>query len=264
MFRRVLHGEVGLEVLTDLHRPLREYEHRGETFVEAVSDKEYLVRLCNRTPGKVLAVLTVDGLSVMDGEDGDKNGSGYVLHPRQEIFVPGWRLDDSSVARFRFSEPADSYAAQKGKASNVGVIGCCFWSEKQHPNFSPASWSNDPHWKYTTRGFNLSDAAKGPRFDEPEVCQRFSPAAPSPESRSVNSDSVVTSKQAVGTGFGRRQDHRVATVRFDREAELGSLTVRYNTREKLADIGIVFDGPDSPNPFPASKEGCAPPPGWSG
>lgn len=42
----------------------------------------------------------------------------------------GWRTSLDEVAAFRITSPAESYAAGKGDASNVGVIGVAIFEEK--------------------------------------------------------------------------------------------------------------------------------------
>ena len=89
----------------------------------------YTVRLTNNSDQKLLGVLTVDGLSVMNGEPGDYYSGGYVLSPHTYTDVPGWRVDDNTVARFVFSNQAESYAALMQRRTNIGVIACAFFEE---------------------------------------------------------------------------------------------------------------------------------------
>ena len=42
---------------------------------------------------------------------------------------PGWRVDDNTVARFVFSNQAESYAALMQRRTNIGVIACAFFEE---------------------------------------------------------------------------------------------------------------------------------------
>jgi hypothetical protein len=73
----------------------------------------------------------------------------------------------------------------------------------------------------------------------------------------------------VGTGFGKRKDHRVTTVSFERDqATHQVLALRYDTAENLRARGIVLLGDRDrvmkADPFPADGPGCTPPPDWRG
>ncbi len=106
---------------------------RGDQrYIKVRKGQEYKLRV--RTfddRGDVLAVITVDGLSIMNGKEGDiYNSGGYVLDPNQCMDIPGWRLDDHEVATFTFSTIEQSYAHRMAKPTNIGVIGCAFFEEK--------------------------------------------------------------------------------------------------------------------------------------
>jgi hypothetical protein len=50
--------------------------------------------------------------------------------PHANLEIDGFRQSDDQVAAFRFSKVRDSYAAQRGEARNVGVIGIAFFAER--------------------------------------------------------------------------------------------------------------------------------------
>ncbi|MBO0780125.1 MAG: hypothetical protein J2P37_14975, partial [Ktedonobacteraceae bacterium] len=82
--------------------------------------------------------------------------------------------------------------------------------------------------------------------------------------------SAVPRSPGVGTGFGRRMDHRVTNVSFQRDESTRQLLVlRYDTAANLEARGITLlrtseDRVMQANPFPGNDNGCPPPPGWSG
>src|SRR5438309_12030308 len=51
----------------------------GQAWVEGTPGHEYLLRVRNRGGGRVLAVTSVDGVSVVTGETAAPSQSGYVL-----------------------------------------------------------------------------------------------------------------------------------------------------------------------------------------
>src|SRR5690242_1413855 len=120
-----------LQVLVN-GRPLQEYAYQGEWFVEGMIGRNFTLRL-----GKVqlyrraVAVISVDGLSIMDGKPAKADGSGYIIESGDRyIEIPGWRLNDKEVAAFFFSSLPEAYASQMGKPTNIGVIGAKFFYEQ--------------------------------------------------------------------------------------------------------------------------------------
>ena len=112
-------------------RPITEYNHRGQTFVEGRDGSEYEIEIRNRTAGRIEAVLSVDGLSVIDGKPAGASSSGYMIDAGQTVLIPGWKLDDSTVAKFAFAGKGESYATKMtGDSRNNGVIGVMAFSEK--------------------------------------------------------------------------------------------------------------------------------------
>lgn len=92
--------------------------------------KDYSIVLSNRWSAELLAVLTVDGLSVMNGEPGGFSSGGYVIAPFKSVQVPGWRLNDNEVAKFVFQTEDRAYATLKNMPDNIGVIACAFFERK--------------------------------------------------------------------------------------------------------------------------------------
>jgi hypothetical protein len=92
--------------------------------------QRYALEFQNRTDTRFEVVASVDGLDVLDGEDGNVDKRGYLLGAYQTLTIDGFRDSQSSVAAFRFGDVGRSYAASKGKARNVGVIGIALFREQ--------------------------------------------------------------------------------------------------------------------------------------
>jgi len=107
------------------------YAFRDRYYVQGNVNERYVIRVTNPTPNRVEAVVTVDGLDVIDGENGDLRKRGYVVPPYGETRIEGFRTSEADVATFRFSSVGGSYAGIKGKARNVGVIAVAIF-EEQH------------------------------------------------------------------------------------------------------------------------------------
>jgi hypothetical protein len=105
------------------------YQHGGKFYVLGEAGQRYLIRVTNPTDRRIEAVVTVDGLDVIDGEPGDLRKRGYVVPARGDLAIEGFRTSTAEVATFRFSSVGESYAGRKGKARNVGVIAVALFDE---------------------------------------------------------------------------------------------------------------------------------------
>jgi hypothetical protein len=109
------------------------YQLKDRFYVQGNSGERYTVRVTNPTANRVEAVVTVDGLDVIDGEAGDLHKRGYIVPAYGEVKVEGFRTSQQDVATFRFSAVSNSYAGQKGAARNVGVIAVAIFEEQAPP-----------------------------------------------------------------------------------------------------------------------------------
>ncbi len=100
------------------------------TYVIGQEGERYAIVIENHSPRSFEAVATVDGLDVMNGEAGSYDNRGYVLGPYANLTIDGFRQSEDAVAAFRFSKVKDSYAAQRGAARDVGVIGVAFFAQR--------------------------------------------------------------------------------------------------------------------------------------
>ena len=89
--------------------------HDGEDWVPGEPGRPYAIRLTNTSSGRVLVVVSVDGINAVSGETADPSQTGYVLGPHQTTEITGWRKSFEDVARFEFSAASDSYAARSGR-----------------------------------------------------------------------------------------------------------------------------------------------------
>jgi hypothetical protein len=247
---------VRVEILIN-GKPIEEYLHQGKTYIEARKGSFYSIKITNLTLSRILVVPSVDGLSVMDGQTAEFGGSGYVLGSCQSVEIPGWRLNDNDVARFRFGDLEGGYAAKMGKRQNVGVIGCAVFKEMEwclnwYPFANPATLTYPSHvvldnTTNATLNTTINCSASGGK-GEGSVCYTANMAA---------------------TEFGPAQEHKVQSTTFNRAAvnPYEIITIHYNFTSELKKMGIdlkkrpkVFH---SPSPFPGSVQGCCqPPPGW--
>lgn len=121
------------------------YYHEGKTYVEAKQGSEYTIEIKNNQYGRVEAVCSVDGLSVLTGKTAGENDTGYVVDRYHPLKIEGFRHSKDAVGAFKFELKDNSYAAEKGKKSkrNCGVIGIRLFSEKEKPINLPPIWIHD-------------------------------------------------------------------------------------------------------------------------
>lgn len=114
------------------------YYPRDRRFVVGSRDDRYSIVLKNRCKSRLEVVLSVDGLDVIDGKSASFSKRGYVIAPDETLEVKGWRTSPDTVARFKFSTVAGSYAnLAHGDHRNVGVIGLAVFAEK---GVDPWTW----------------------------------------------------------------------------------------------------------------------------
>ena len=93
--------------------------------------RRYSIVLKNRSNLRLEAVLSVDGLDVLDGRKASVTKPGYILAPKGQLVVDGFRQNTEAVAAFRFGPVRESYANEKyHETRNVGVIGAAIFNER--------------------------------------------------------------------------------------------------------------------------------------
>ena len=119
-----------VQVITEGGDTAPTYQLKDRFYVQGNLNERYTIRVLNPTARRVEAVVTVDGLDVVDGESGDLRKRGYIVPAYGETRIEGFRTSLADVATFRFSSVDGSYAGRKGKARNVGVIAVAIFEEQ--------------------------------------------------------------------------------------------------------------------------------------
>lgn len=259
------------------------YPNDGRYWVVGAPGREYSLRVCNRTAGRMLAVMSVDGVNVVTGDTAAPGQSGYVLGAYECADIAGWRKSMSRTAAFYFTELPDAYAARTGRPENVGVIGVAFFPEKQYP--APAANTFSPYGRMQPE--KRADAGAGPMPPAPAPAPSEAPAtapgasarhesasgaAPAQKSydaleqRDASAAGAAKSLSKLGTGHGRSEHSPITMVQFERASSVPSETVaiHYDRRENLVAMGVLPPPvvAHAPNPFPAAPIRFVPnPPG---
>jgi hypothetical protein len=227
--------------------PLRVWRHKGRAYVAGQPGTRYGLRVSNNTAGRVLVVMSVDGVNVLTGQTAGYGQRGYVFDPYQSYDVSGWRKSDSEVAAFTFAPLPKSYAARTGRPGDVGVIGIAVFKERL---VVPAPMAAAAAQESRSSGDNALDelVVAGSRVE------RSSPAAPPPPAR-------ARPQEKLGTGHGAREWSVVTTVAFERATAYPQAIrqIEYDTYDNLAALGVIRPSPDPgrrPRPFPAPGPGA--------
>lgn len=229
------------------------HAHGGKLYVAGQPGERYSVQVANRSRGRLLAVVSVDGVNVVSGETAAPDQTGYVLSPWQSYDITGWRKNAGEVAAFYFTALPDSYAARTDRPAHVGVIGVAVFREWTPPRPRPQPMPRDDFGtapkqpgesRRAEESAASSDAAAESRAPAGAATQAERPAAAPP----------LRSRERIGTGHGERE-HSAVTFTDFRRATPGPvevLTIHYDRHENLVARGIIPAGPRfaEPQPFP--------------
>lgn len=255
-------GPYELDVLID-GVPARSFLHRGETWVLGERGSRYTLRIANHSAARVEAVVSVDGLDVIDGKVADFRAKrGYLVQAWSSIEIDGWRISADEVAAFRFGGVGDSYAARSGNAREVGVVGVALFPEKERERplhrpvlIRPERPGVEEH---------AAGAAPSPPHSSSSAEVQSAPAAKSGAASEPGIDRAESRRPGLGTEFGEAVASSVQEtemVRADADHPAAVVGLRYNDRDGLIAAGImkVDDRRDdaslrrTADPFPGSR-----------
>ncbi len=195
---------VDLEILVD-GKPLPTVPHEGKNYLPVNRlGQEYAIRVRNRGARRIVAVVSVDGLSVLDGQPASDSSLGYVIAPRDSVLIKGWRRDKNTVAAFSFVESDKSFAAASGRPENVGVIRLLAIEEKAAPKPRPRPRPRPLHSGTTARSGKATSGG-------------------------------------VGTGYGREIDSAVRVVPFTRGPNRRVIAYQYEAADALRQLGVPLE-----------------------
>lgn len=211
--------------------PVKEYFHDGLVFVEGRPGSEYTLEIRNNTHERIAAIVSVDGLSVIDGNPAGTESKSFILNGYGRQEVHGWVKSLSAVNKFEFASPDRSYSNRTNQGTkNLGVIGLMVFTEKPYVpiNFNPQPVFRS--WKKSAEVNNLEVFGS--------VSNMSARSAPS-----------------IGTGHGDEKKVSMSEVKFQRRDPSnpdGILAMYYDDRKGLERRGIIVDtGSAFPNAFPS-------------
>ena len=126
----VVGGALTVRLVDANGSPLPTFASGGRNLAQGDVGQRYMIELVNQSANRFEAVVTVDGLDVIDGRPGSLAKRGYLVAPFATVDIDGFRQNMDEVAAFRFGSVRGSYAGQKGNDRNVGVIGVAVFAER--------------------------------------------------------------------------------------------------------------------------------------
>ncbi len=231
--------------------------HQGEYWVAGRPGARYAIAVRNKMGERVLAVTSVDGVNVLNGETAAWGQTGYVFGSYQQYQITGWRKSNSEVAAFEFSAASDSYAERTGRPGHVGVIGLALFRESL-----PEPVAQAPELYRRNEADSEKSAARAREAPSTLSAPPAHSAAAAGQSAD-RSESVARPMPApapkLGTGHGQREESTVSHTSFARQQSQPNETIRirYDSRENLVASGVIREPvirplPPAPNPFPLS------------
>ncbi|MGZ3279574.1 MAG: hypothetical protein ACXWKT_15080 [Caulobacteraceae bacterium] len=239
------------------------WRHDGRLFVAGEQGARYSLRVTNHTGGRVLVVLSVDGVNIISGETARYDERGHVLGPYGSYDLKGWRKSETEVAAFAFTALPRSYAALTGRPGDVGVIGMAVFRERPPSTVTPLAIAPPPPSRAEQRSepsrgaAGKADAAPPPPLPIPPVEK---PIARAPSAGQLADRSEPNPGEAkLGTVHGALEWSVSHTVPFVRATPYPQLVrqIEYDSRANLILAGVIPGGSDRPpRAFPGA--GAAP------
>ena len=231
-------------------RDLPVYWHEGRAYVVGKPGNEYEVRVANRAGEDLLAVMSVDGINVLNGETATPNGGGYVFSSWEQNTIRGWRKSMKDIAAFYFTSLGDSYAARTGRPDNVGVIGVALFQRKR--GIVPAA--PPPEMPSSSQPFE--DSREKREESNKQLLRSPAPsgAADSTARLQVEPTPPARAPEApLGTGHGRREHAPTRWVDFVRRTDepAETIAIYYDSYRNLVAAGVLTGyAARDPSPFP--------------
>jgi len=188
------YSAVDMEIVSDQRGRLQNFTVQSErknverSYVIAKDDERYRIRVSNRSNRRIGVVVAVDGRNIISGKKSHlkSNERMYILQPYETQEFGGWRTGRNRTNRFYFTKMEDSYAADWGDYTAMGVVALSVFQERQQQLNRP-NYKSMRQQKKSGRAKNM-DRELGTGFGE----QHWSP------SRKVH---FVAEKRAISKKF---------------------------------------------------------------
>ena len=236
------------------------HQHQGRYWVAGQPGSRYAVRVHNRSGGRLMSVISVDGVNVVSGETAGIEQTGYVFSPWERHDIAGWRKSQAQVAAFFFTPIANSYAARTGRPDDVGVIGVALFREKPPALSNIAPSRPLPYGRRDGAGASADtrERAEAPAAPSAQAGPSGSFGAADKAAGESRAAAPAQPEKKLGTGHGARESAWVEYTAFQRAQDTPDevITIAYDSRENLIAMGVIREPrvPPRPRPFPGQPE----------
>ena len=231
-------------------KPVRKINHQGDTFLPVAEGDVFTIRVQNTTRENVVAIVSVDGRSVMTGDEASHNDSGYLVRAGRSTVIEGYRRGMHKVKEFKVGRDYEESYGEKRSGSdlNDGVIGVAIIPEQKRIRKSTKKYMFDRTKTSIPRG--MSGQACYP--DSNDNAELYS----SMDACSLDGKVPTRGVGSVGTVMGEEKESHVHEVDVDIDYNRKSVVVLYyDTVPALRAMGVPVDTKiGRPNPFPAEPD----------
>lgn len=275
------------------NKPVKQYTHDGEIFVEAKDGSEYEIRIKNNNSTRIEAVIGVDGIDVITGNPNTENSFGYVIDAYDTLKLKGYRISDEKVAAFKFCKKENSYASAKTVYAQNGVITVKCYAEEILPCFYNSAPQiirktkkvfyeyEEPYWTWPNNPIRYGDITCG----SGNITCSYTSNTKSDldgvmknsysnnfvglnqllnETKKCSEPEVPSDHFDMGSSFGSSKDSSVKGVSFIRGFNLGEINIYYSSRNSLKEMGVNITNEQKVVLPQGTSKYCQPPKGWKG
>lgn len=232
-------SNVDLSIILSNGTMVSKIKWNGNTIIEGRPGSEFSIKLKNNSYERKLAIVSIDGLSILDGKPAGSNSSGYVLNGYEEITIPGWMIDSKTAAKFQFRNTGNkkhkskTYVEQLENlgydvdVENQGIIGLMVYDEKKYyygsdqwiQTYNPNVGYRNHRNKIINGDFSL--------WERNTISYK-------PDNFGTNEDFVFASASVnstlnnMGTGFGQDTNFDTVSTTFERSGAAIITTIEYD------------------------------------
>jgi hypothetical protein len=234
-------SQIDFEVLIN-NKPVTEYTKDGLYFIEGRKNSEFQLRIQNRSNSRILAIPSIDGLSILNGQKANYNSPGYIIPAFSTEIIEGWRINLNTVRKFCFSNRDNSYSNKTGQGiDNLGVIGIACFHEKNKPNYLSFPYINNIYYPYPT-DYSLYNEKYGTLIGGVSTSNTVYKSPPQQMfNTSYSSKESYTEQSNLGTGMGHSVENKVTTSTFEKLSNSPFVVMEFHYYEKkqLERMGII-------------------------
>lgn len=238
-------SNVELQVLIN-NKPVKTYGHNGYVYIEGRIGTEFTLKIKNNNSGRILAVPSIDGLSVIDGEEASSNSGGYIIEGYSSYEVKGWRTSLKDVSKFVFSKKGNSFSNKTRKGfSNCGVIGCVVYTEKCKKGLCKSTAINLEYTPpYTIEPCTYQPTSLFPYgIETTDATGKYNGYSNRIIPTGIRNEPIAQEipNFKLGTDYGESINDNVIESDFKKDYVLTTFEIHYTTRNELQKIGVDIE-----------------------